>query len=309
MKAEKIRTVFAGTPDFAVPSLHALLARPELDVVAVYTQPDRPAGRGRRLAQSAVKQQALAAGLAVEQPVTLAVPSELARFAAHSVQLLVVAAYGLMLPDAFIADPVIAINVHASLLPRWRGAAPIQRALMAGDGSSGISIMRVVRRLDAGPVWLTRACNIEDTDTGGTLHDRLAGLGAAALDDAVDRVVAGTIIEVPQDETMVTYAHKIGPADRAIDWSRPAVDIARQVRALNPQPAATARLRGLDVKILSARAEGGADAATPGDVLSAAADGIVVATASGCLRIVELQPAGKQRMSALAFVNGYGSHL
>lgn len=304
-----IRTVFAGTPDFALRSLRALMARAELDVIAVYTQPDRPAGRGRRLAASPVKQQALAAGLALEQPTTLATPAAVARFKAYRPQLLVVAAYGLMLPDEFIDAPVTAINVHASLLPRWRGAAPIQRALMAGDSTTGISIMRVVRRLDAGPVWLTRACPISPTDTGGTLHDRLAALGATALDEAVDRVVGRTIAEVPQDERAVTYAHKISHDDRAIDWSRPAAEIARQVRALNPVPATTTRFRELEVKILQAHAENGPDSGEPGTVLSYGAGGILVPTGEGRLRIVELQPAGKQRMSAQAFVNGYGSYL
>lgn len=305
----RVRTVFAGTPDFAVPSLKALLERPALEVVAVYTQPDRPAGRGRQLQASPVKRVAMAAGVPVEQPERVTPVEAQATFAAYAPDLLVVAAYGLMLPPAFIDPPITALNVHASLLPRWRGAAPIQRAIMAGDTQSGISIMRVVLKLDAGPVWLTRECPIDATTTGGELHDTLAALGALALDEAIERYLAGNIVEAPQDETGVTYAAKLGPADRIIDWQRSAREIDCQVRALAPAPGAQTRLGGLEVKVLAGHPRADGRGGPAGALLGHDDDGILVATTDGCYAITELQPAGKQRMSARAFRHGYGQHL
>lgn len=304
-----IRTIFAGTPDFAVPSLQVLLDRPELDVMAVYTQPDRPAGRGRRMHASPVKELALSVGIAVEQPERVTTDEAIAHYLDYRPALLVVAAYGLMLPDAFIDAPITAINVHASLLPRWRGAAPIQRALMAGDERTGISIMRVVKKLDAGPVWLMRDCAITDATTGGSLHDELAALGGEALHAALDLYLAGSVNEAEQNESAVTYAAKIGPADRNIDWTQPALRIDRQVRALNPSPAATTRFKQLEVKVLAGHASPTAAQAAAGAVVSHDDHGIVVATGDGSYTITELQPAGKQRMSAQSFRNGYGSYL
>ena len=305
----RVRTIFAGTPDFAVPALAALIARAELEIVAVYTQPDRPAGRGRQLQASPVKRLALEAGLVVEQPERVTTPDAQATYATYRPALLVVAAYGLLLPDAFIDPPVTAINVHASLLPRWRGAAPIQRAIMAGDTETGISIMRVVKKLDAGPVWLTRDCPIGPTTTGGELHDRLATLGAEALDAALELYLADHVQEVPQDEAAVTYAAKLGPGDRDIDWSRGSTAIDCQVRALAPLPAATTRFGTLDVKILAGRAASGPANGEPGTVLGHDDDGIRIATGDGVYVVTELTPAGKQRMSARAFRNGYGQYL
>jgi len=304
-----MRTVFAGTPDFAVPSLHLLLTRPELDLVGVYTQPDRPAGRGRAVLSSPVKRAAEAAGLPVLQPEKLGPAEAQAAFAALRCELLVVAAYGLMLPATFIEPPIVALNVHASLLPRWRGAAPIQRALLAGDTVSGISIMRVVARLDAGPVWLRRECPIDAGDTGGSLHDRLAALGAEALATALDALRDGNVSEVPQDEQAVTYAHKLTAADRELDWRQDAAALERRVRALQPLPAAVTRLAGQDVKVHAARVVHGPAGAAPGTVVEAGAGGIVVATGAGALALTELQPAGRQRMDAQAFLNGYGARL
>ena len=301
--------MFAGTPDFAVPSLRAVLGRPELHTVAVYTQPDRPAGRGRRLSASPIKQVAQAAGIPVEQPEHVTTPEAQERFAELAPQLLVVAAYGLILPGSFIDPPVTAINVHASLLPRWRGAAPIQRALMAGDVETGICIMRVVQRLDAGPVWLRHSCTIGSEDTGGSLHDRLAHLGATTLDAALDQFLDGAVTEIAQDRALVTYAAKLTAADRDIDWTQPALAIARQVRALNPSPAAVTRLAGHEVKILAGHAASAPTDAVPGTVMAHGSDGIIVATGAGSYAVTELQPAGKQRMAAHAFSNGYGQHL
>ena len=305
----RLRTIFAGTPEFAVPSLCTLLARQELEVVAVYTQPDRPAGRGQHLHASPVKALALSVGLTVEQPSSVTGEDAIANYLAYSPELLVVAAYGLMLPSAFIDPPVVAINVHASLLPRWRGAAPIQRALMAGDDRTGISIMRVVKKLDAGPVWLTRDCPIGDKSSAGSLHDQLAELGAEALHAALDLYAAGAVIEATQDENAVTYAAKLGPHDRNIDWTRPAVEIDRQVRALRPGPAATTRFKQLEVKVLAGYASTSAHNASPGVVLGHDDLGIVIATGVGRYTIVELQPAGKQSMTAQSFRHGYGNYL
>ena len=306
---EAVRIVFAGTPAFAVPSLQALQAHPSVDVVAVYTQPDRPAGRGRRLTARLVKQTAVAAGLAVEQPPDLKLPAALKRFASYKPELLVVAAYGLMLPSDYLAVPAAAINVHASLLPRWRGAAPIQRALMAGDDRTGISIMRIVERLDAGPVWLSKECLITDTDTGGTLHDRLALLGSDALNESIGRFIEGSIVESPQNESFALYAEKITSEDRAINWSDPSTKIALQVRALNPVPAALTRLGQMDVKVFKCRIEDSEKRSRPGSILGLSRDGIKMATGDGIVSIVELQPSGKHRMSAESFINGYGSQL
>ncbi len=304
-----IRTVFAGTPTFAVPSLAALLAADDVDVVAVYTQPDRPAGRGRQLSASPIKRAALLAGVPIRQPKTLRETQAIDDFKDLDAELLVVAAYGLMLPDACLEPPVTAINVHASLLPRWRGAAPIQRALMAGDLETGISIMRVVARLDAGPVWLMHRCPITADDTGGSLHDTLAALGARALTDALACFRARTVQETTQDERLVTYAHKITAVDRQLDWSDGAASLALQVRALAPSPGATATLGRLEVKVLAAYADGAVTAAEPGTVVAHDSASLMVATGAGTLRITELQPGGKQRMSAAAFMNGYGAKL
>ncbi|MEQ8660299.1 MAG: methionyl-tRNA formyltransferase [Gammaproteobacteria bacterium] len=302
-----LATVFAGTPEFAVPSLEALLRRADVVLRAVYTQPDRPAGRGRRLTASPVKRCALAAGLPVEQPETLRDAAAQATLAGYAPDLLVVAAYGLLLPDEVLALTPYPLNVHASLLPRWRGAAPVQRALLAGDAVSGISIMRIVRRLDAGPVWLRRTCPIGPDETAGSLHDKLARLGAEALAAALDRLAAGDVSEQPQDETGVTYAAKLTAADRALDFGQPAVVLERQVRALNPLPGARARLGALEIKVLAARVVPGRGAA--GTIVAHSADGIDVATAHELLRLTSVQPPGRQAMSAAAFLNGYGDQL
>ena len=229
----KLKVIFAGTPDFAASSLTALLAHPSVTVIAVYTQPDKPAGRGQQLRESAVKTLAIAQGLPIFQPHSLRDAETMASFAALQADLLVVAAYGQILPAGVLEAPRLgSINVHASLLPRWRGAAPIQRAIMAGDEESGITIMRMVERLDAGPMILQSRCPIAATDTGGTLHDRLAEMGGAALVAGIDCLLAPAHEEREQAEDLVTYARKIERADRQIDWQRPAVEIERQIRAL-----------------------------------------------------------------------------
>jgi len=308
--AQPMRVVFAGTPAFAVPSLQALIDLPEVEVVAVYTQPDRAAGRGRQLKTPEVKQLALTHGLPVEQPLTWRDEATLARIAEWRPDLLVVAAYGLILPEAGLQIPRLgAINVHASLLPRWRGAAPIQRAIMAGDAQTGVTIMQVVRQLDAGPMLHRVICPVEADDTAGTLETRLAHLGAEALTVTVRAMRAGVIEGEAQNESAVTYAPKITREDRDIDWQRDAAAIARQIRALNPAPLAYTETLGIPVNLLAAIALTEVSGEAPGSLLAASGAGIDIACGNGILRILELQPQGKRVMSARDFINGYGARL
>lgn len=303
----RIKIVFAGTPEFAVPSLRQIHRDPRIEVVAVYTQPDRPAGRGRRARVSAVKHAALDFSIPVLQPASLTTTTAIERFSSHGVELHVVVAYGLLLPQAIIGQSQLALNIHASLLPRWRGAAPIQRAIMAGDRETGISVMRIVEALDAGPILLGRSCTIADTDTAGSLHDKLAMLGAACLKTVIDDYRVTGLVEVPQNEAEVSYAHKILPRERALDWTRSADSLARHVRALNPSPVATMRLGATNIKVWSAVAlmRTPLNCNRPGDVVAASDIGIDIATANGALRITHLQPEGKRSMSAADFVNGF----
>ena len=297
------RLVFAGTPDFAVPSLAALLEGP-WDVVAVLTQPDRPAGRGRRPQASPVKRAAAAAGVPVLQPETLRDAQVLDRLRALAADAFIVAAYGLLLPQAALdLPPHGCVNVHASLLPRWRGAAPIQRALLAGDARTGISLMRMVRALDAGPVYSRHALDIAPADTGGTLHDRLAALGGDALRERLPAILAGSLSPEAQDEAGVTYAPKLDKAEARIDWRDPAAAIERRVRAFNPWPVAETSLDDVRIRIWQARALAMAHDAPPGTVLDAPA-ALRVATGDGVLEIDELQWPGRRPLAAAAFVQG-----
>lgn len=301
------KAIFAGTPEFAVPSLRELYNHLGIELIGVYTQPDRPAGRGRRQQASPVKRTATELSIPVYQPKTLKAVDEIATFHKLDADLLVVAAYGLILPQAVIDQPGLSVNVHASLLPRWRGAAPIQRAIMAADERTGISMMRVVEALDAGPVLTQVACPIESIDTSGTLQDKLASLGASCLKATIDDYLAGTLTEVPQDERDIVYAKKITARDRMLDWQLGAAALARQVRALNPTPVATAMLGTAKIKVWSASSLPGnrPTAAAPGSIATATNTGIDVVTGKGLLRITELQPEGKRAMSAADFLNGF----
>lgn len=301
----RIRCVFAGTPEFAVPSLRQLQAHPRIDVVAVYTQPDRGAGRGRRAKLSSVKQAATDMGIPVFQPASFKSSTEIDEFHAHDPELLVVAAYGLLLPSAIFEQPKLTLNVHASLLPRWRGAAPIQHAILQGDRQTGISMMRIVEQLDAGPVLLRRSCAIEDIDTAGSLQEKLSTLGAVCLKAVLNDWLQDRVVETPQDESEVVYAKKITGADRPLDWSRSAVQLERQVRALNPAPVATMTLAETNLKVWSANVVQASSNSAPGDIVAANANGIDIATGDGLLRITRLQPDGKRAMSAGEFVNGF----
>ncbi|MEV8520885.1 methionyl-tRNA formyltransferase [Dyella marensis] len=299
-----MRVVFAGTPEFSVPCLEACRAS-GVEVVAVYTQPDRPAGRGRKLTPSPVKQAALAAGIPVEQPESLKSQAARDTLAAYRPDLMVVVAYGLILPRKVLALPRLGCwNVHASLLPRWRGAAPIQRAILAGDAESGVDLMQMEAGLDTGPVLLERRTPIDRADTGGSLHDRLSALGAEVLADGLRRAVAGeTLAPTPQPEAGVTYAHKLDKAEAKLDFQRDALALERQVRAFDPWPVAEGEIAGEPLRIWAAEAIARDHAASPGSVLSAGRDGIEIACGSGALRVTALQRAGGKRIGAADYLN------
>jgi methionyl-tRNA formyltransferase len=295
-----MKLVFAGTPEFAAVSLAALLAARH-EVTLVLTQPDRPAGRGLRPQPSAVKRLALEHGLTVAQPATLKDPAVAQPLAAAGPQVMVVAAYGLILPPALLAIPARGcVNVHASLLPRWRGAAPIHRALLAGDSETGVTIMQMDAGLDTGAMLLQRAIPIRAADTTGTLHDKLAALGAELLIEAL----AANPAPRAQDAATATYAPRIDKREAEIDWTRPAAEIGRQVRAFDPAPGAQTRLDGTTLKIWRAQVEP-VGAGVPGTVSATGSDGIVIACGAQALRITELQRAGGKRLPAQAFLAGH----
>ena len=297
-----MRIVFAGTPEFAARHLQALLDAGQ-SVIAVYTQPDRPAGRGQKLMPSPVKQLALQHGIAVYQPQTLRDPAAQAELAGLQAELMVVVAYGLILPQAVLDLPRLGcINSHASLLPRWRGAAPIQRAVEAGDGESGVTVMQMEAGLDTGPMLLKVSTPITASDTGGTLHDRLAELGAQAVVQAVDALAAGTLTPEVQDDAFATYAHKLNKDEARIDWARPAAELERLIRAFHPWPICHSTLAGEALKIHGARL--GAGRGEPGLILAAGKEGLSVACGEGALLLTRLQlPGGKP----LAFADLYNS--
>lgn len=297
-----LRIVFAGTPEFALPCLDALVASGHAPV-AVYTQPDRPSGRGRKLTAGPVKQRALELGLTVLQPLSLRPPEALAELAALAPDLLVVVAYGLILPPAVLALPVHGCwNIHASLLPRWRGAAPIHRALLAGDTQTGVCLMQMERGLDTGPVLIERSCPINADDTALTLHDRLAQLGADVLVEGLRALIDGRLPPArAQPDQGVTYASKIERADGQVDWTSPATVIERQVRALQPWPMAEADLAGERIKLHQVALADGRG--SPGGILRADRGGLEVACGEGSLRLLRLQRPGGRPLSASEYLN------
>ena len=298
-----MRIVFAGTPAFAASALQALIGAGH-EIALVLTRQDRPAGRGLKLVASEVGRLAGQARLPLLQPQTLKDAQLQARLRSVGAQAIVVAAYGLILPRAVLEMfPLGCFNIHASLLPRWRGAAPIQRAILAGDNDTGISIMRMEEGLDTGPVYLMKRIPIAAEDTAGTLHDKLAVLGARCIAEVLPAIADGTLEAMPQSEAGVTYAPKIAKEEAAIDWRLAVVDIDRKVRAFNPFPGAHSMLRGEPLKLWRATVVSGSPA-VPGTILHADAQGIVVACGNGTLCATELQRAGGKRLAAADFLHG-----
>ncbi|WP_027009169.1 methionyl-tRNA formyltransferase [Conchiformibius kuhniae] len=303
---QNLKVAFAGTPEFAAAALREIAT--EFAVPLVLTQPDRPKGRGMNLQPPPVKQAARALGLRVEQPASLRGSDEIPNLLKElKIDVMVVAAYGLILPQAVLDAPEHGcLNIHASLLPRWRGAAPIQRAIEAGDAESGVCIMQMDAGLDTGAVVTTHRHPIGKRDTAADLHDALMRLGARAITDDLRRLRdTGSLNAVPQPEQGISYAAKLSKDEARLDWSQPADTIVRKIRAFNPVPAAWTTHRGKTLKIWQAQTVQGTGAA--GEILAADADGIIVACGTGAVRIGELQPAGGKRMSAAAFAAGRGA--
>lgn len=298
-----MRVVFAGTPEFAAAALRALIAAGH-DIPLVLTQPDRPAGRGMKPRMSPVKEVALAHGLTVAQPETLKTAESQRPIAQAQADVMVVAAYGLILPQAVLDLPRLGcVNIHASLLPRWRGAAPIHRAIEAGDTETGITLMQMDAGLDTGAMLSRAALPILATDTTGSLHDKLADLGARALVALLPRLAAGAVTPEPQDHTQATYAAKIGREEARLDWSLPAGVLDRRIRAFNPYPGATALLGGELLKLWQARPVPGQG--MPGRVLAVDKAQFTVACGEGALAITEVQKAGGRRQPVAAFLAGH----
>lgn len=312
-----LRLGFAGTPEFAIPALEALV-RSRHTVAGVFTQPDRPAGRGQSLQPSVVKRCATEFGLSVYQPVSFKTPEAAAMLRDLQLDALVVVAYGLILPAAALALPLLGcFNIHGSLLPRWRGAAPIQRALLAGDSMTGVTIMRMESGLDTGPMLMARDVPIGAADSAGTVHDKLARLGGELIVEALDALADGEVSETPQPDVGVTYAAKINKAEALIDWREDAVSIMRRVHAFNPWPIAETRWDGAQLRVWDAevveeaagvtggsqaRAVGQSSGLTPGSVLAATSAGVDVVCGRGVLRLLRLQLAGRKPLAAAEFI-------
>ena len=301
-----MRAVFAGTPDFAVPSLEALL-NSGTEVVAVYCQPDRPAGRGRQLRPCAVKARAMADHLTVRQPVNL--KHEASYLSDQKIDLAVVAAYGMILPPAMLEAPTHGcVNVHASLLPRWRGAAPVQRAIEAGDPETGVTLMEMDTGLDTGPIIKARQTAILESENSQSLHERLAILGAQMLSEFLEGLPAGPIASKPQPETGVTYARRLMRDEAWLDWRRPADELARQIRAFNPWPLARSKLDGIDYRIHQAALGPAGTSASPGTITIAHGTCLRVQTGAGTLDVLKLQRPGGKALDTKTFLNGHAIH-
>lgn len=297
------RIIFAGTPDFSVPCLQALLESKH-QVCAVYTQPDRPAGRGRQLQASPVKQLALTKDIPVYQPLSLKNAEAQAELQALQADLMVVVAYGLILPKAVLESPRFGcVNVHASILPRWRGAAPIQRALLAGDTATGVTLMQMDVGLDTGDMLATAHCAIEAGDTSQILHDRLSLLGAQLLAQHIDEIE--NLPRVVQDSALANYASKLDKAEAVLNWHDSAAVLARKVRGYNPFPIATVELAGMSLRVWSAQAIESKENAAVGTLLRATKEGLDVMTGDGILRLLSVQKAGGKVLSAADFLNGH----
>lgn len=304
-----LRIIFAGTPEFAAEHLKALLGSRH-EVIAVYSQPDRPAGRGKKLSASPVKEVALAHNLPVYQPLNFKSPAAVSELDALKADVMVVVAYGLILPKVVLDAPRLGcINVHASILPRWRGAAPIQRAIEAGDSETGVTIMQMDIGLDTGDMLIKAFCPILATDTGGILHDRLLTIGAPALLQALEQIAAGTITPVQQDDSLSNYAPKLSKEEAALNWQLPAQELERKVRAFNPFPVAHTKPAGADdsqrIRVWAASASEQDTKAAKGSITKVAKDGLWIACAQGQLILEQLQIPGKKAMSVDEILRGH----
>ncbi|MBE1277494.1 methionyl-tRNA formyltransferase [Enterovibrio baiacu] len=305
--SQSLRIVFAGTPDFAARHMAALLSSHH-DVVAVYTQPDRPAGRGKKLTASPVKMLALENDIPVYQPASLKSEDAQQELAAIDADIMVVVAYGLLLPKAVLDTPRLGcINVHGSILPRWRGAAPIQRAIWAGDEETGVTIMQMDEGLDTGDMLKIATLSIDAKETSATLYERLAELGPDALVDCLDDIAAGRAVAEKQDDALANYAKKLSKEEALIDWRLTAVELERCIRAFNPWPMSYFTLTANDtehnIKVWDAEVDAEQSDKAPGTILSADKTGIRVATGEGVLRLTSIQPPGKKAMGAADILN------
>ncbi|MEM7401963.1 MAG: methionyl-tRNA formyltransferase [Pseudomonadota bacterium] len=302
--SEPLKIIFAGTPEFAATALAACLASKH-EVLAVFTQPDRPAGRGRKVKFGPVKQLAVDAGIPVYQPQRLEA-EQFKQLEKLNADVMLVSAYGLLLPKSVLDIPILGcINIHASLLPKWRGSAPIQRAIIAGDQQSGISIMQMVEELDAGPVLKTFACEIAADDTGSSLHDRLAKLAAREIEDVLYQVQAGELSTIPQDHAQSSYAHKLTKQEANIDWNEDAYLIERKIRAFNAWPVAYTFLNDQRIRVWSADVVQIEHDMSPGCVISTDKKGVLVATGQGAVNFISIQLAGGKVISAQDFINSH----
>ncbi len=301
---KKLKIIYAGTPDFAVPALQALIDSPH-EVIAVYTQPDRPAGRGRKVQFGPVKQVAVDADIRVEQPLSLKDADAQEVLASLDADVMVVAAYGLILPQSVLDLPKYGcLNIHGSLLPRWRGAAPIHRAIQAGDMETGVTIMQMAAGLDTGDMLLKVKCPIGSQDTGQTIHDKLAKEGAEALLKVLDLLQKDELTPEVQDESLTTYAHKLNKAEAEIDWAQSAKQIDQTIRAFNPWPVAFTLYNGKPLRLFMSKVENISSQKPAGTVISESPEGICVATGDGVVSFSRLQLPGKKAMDVRDFLNG-----